>query len=478
MPRSPSAGIGLRVRLVLSFLVPVVVAGGLALILTTRNVTSFTRAQTEERLREQGPAVARLFARSAKKFFLEGDRQVNFSTDVQRVASAEVFYVPNPNAGFPYPGGNVAEWRGLPLDWRHIDTGGTETLEGVPPGRNERYTLVASGVFFTHDYAPDPAGTQDAIGAIVIARPLAALGPSQGFWTERLAPAFVAAGAAAALIGLLLGIRLVAPLRRLVTATGEIARGRFDVALDRRRRDEIGSLNRAFGDMADQLQGSREHERLFLMRVSHELRTPLTAIQGHVGALADGVVETPAGREDSYRVIAEEAVRLERLIRDLLDLAKLEGRRFALRREEVDVEALLDRCLAAHRETAREEGVVLDAAIGPVGSLLGDGDRILQIVSNVVANAIRWTPRGGTVSVTAAATPAAVTIAVADTGPGVPVERREDVFRPFFSQDSAGTGLGLAIASELAHAMGGTVAVDDAPAGGARFTVSFPRASV
>ncbi len=154
--------------------------------------------------------------------------------------------------------------------------------------------------------------------------------------------------------------------------------------------------------MATQLQEAREHERLFLMHVSHELRTPLTAIRGHVAALADGIVEGPQEQAAAYDVIGSEAARLERLIGDLLDLAKLEADRFTLRHDEVDLDDLLARCEAAHRESARAGEIDLELRAGEVGAVAGDGDRILQIVSNLVENAVRWTPPAGIVRISAA----------------------------------------------------------------------------
>ncbi len=468
----------LRLRLVVFLILPVLVAGGLALVLTSRSVSSYERAQTEQRLKEQGPGVVRQFAESARRAFdtSGAPRPINIRTFVRQITRADIFFVPNPDYAQPYPGGNVAVWPTLKLDWRQLDRGRQLSFEGTPPGGVDSLVVV-SGVFLTHDYRPDPDGNIAAFGAIVLARPLASLAPTQSFWAERLAPAFLVAIAAALLLALLLGLRITAPLRRLAVATTAIARGNYDVRLDRGRRDEIGALNRAFDDMATQLQEARDHERLFLMHVSHELRTPLTAIRGHVAALADGIVEGPDQQAAAFDVIAAEASRLERLIGDLLDLAKLEADRFTFRREEVDVADLLQRCEATHRETARAGEVDLDLWPADVGAVAGDGDRILQIVSNLVENAVRWTPPRGTVRLSAAAVADGVRIEVGDSGPGVPVASRADVFSPFFSEGGGGTGLGLAIASELAIAMGGSLSVGNAPEGGALFVCVLPRAS-
>ena len=475
MHRRRRGALGLRLRLIFFVALPVIASGALALVLTTRTVTAYERNGTEATLRAQAPGVARLFAKSARRFFLETGKPVRFSDDVTQVTAAAIFYVTNPATRFPYPGGNVPVWDGLALDWVAINHGATLTATATPPGAHEPELVVAAGVFFTRDNRAARGGTQDAIGAIVLARPLSGLAPGQQFWAARLAPAFEVGLAVAAVFGLVLGTRLAAPVHRLVTAANAIARGRFDVKLDRRRGDEIGVLNRAFAEMADQLQAAREHERLFLMRVSHELRTPLTSIQGHIGALLDKIVDPP---ETSYAIIAAEAKRLERLIRDILDLAKLEGRRFTLVADDVDLDVLLDRAVSAGVVVARRKGVEISLDGDALGVIVGDGDRILQILANLLDNAVRWSPDGAAVRVSGRSAARSVRLEVADAGPGVPPERRADVLRPFYSEDARGTGLGLAIASELALAMGGRVTVGEAPEGGALFGCELPRVPV
>ncbi|MDX6565315.1 MAG: two-component system, OmpR family, sensor histidine kinase BaeS, partial [Gaiellales bacterium] len=202
---------------------------------------------------------------------------------------------------------------------------------------------------------------------------------------------------------------------------------------------------------------------------------PLTAIQGHVQLIADGLLDDPDEQQASLDVVLSEADRLQRLIGDLLDLAKLEARRFSLNREHVDLDALCLHATHARGADARTASVELRAR--PFGApvvVLGDGDRLLQIVGNLIANAVRWTPPGGFVEVSVHADRGRALVDVDDNGPGVPVETRELIFRPFISQDVQGTGLGLAVASELAAVMGGSLRVTDRPGGGARFTLELP----
>ena len=140
---------------------------------------------------------------------------------------------------------------------------------------------------------------------------------------------------------------------------------------------------------------AEELERNFLMTVSHELRTPLTAIRGHVEALREGLADDPEARSASHDVIAAEAGRLERLVGDVLDLAKLDTRRFTVLREEVDMARLLDQAYVAFGEEAKQREIVYSQEVSADAVLVTDGDRVLQIISNLIANAFRWTPDGG-----------------------------------------------------------------------------------
>src|SRR4029077_16931223 len=234
----------------------------------------------------------------------------------------------------------------------------------------------------------------------------------------------------------------------LSAAADEIASGNYGVEIpEPHGGDEISHLATRFGDMATKLAESEQLSRNFLMSVSHELRTPLTAIRGHVAALREGVVDDEASQRRSLEVISEEAMRLERLVGDVLDLAKLDARRFALLREEVDMRALCERAYANFAEEARARGIEYDLELGEGPVLVTDGDRVLQIVSNLLANALRWTPEGGRVDLSLSARDGEVMVAVADTGPGIDPQQAERIFRPFWSGDGGGTGLGLRLAA-------------------------------
>jgi signal transduction histidine kinase len=269
--------------------------------------------------------------------------------------------------------------------------------------------------------------------------------------------------------------RITKPVEALSEAANEIAEGRYDVEIPPvTSGDEIGHLASRFGQMAERLQEAEELERNFLMTVSHELRTPLTAIRGHVDALREGVAQDEASRRESLDVIAAEARRLERLVGDVLDLAKLDTRRFTLRHEEVDMGRLLESAYTTFAEEARRRGIDYRQVIGARPVIIADGDRVLQIISNLLSNAFRWTPDGGRVELALDQENGTISVAVEDSGPGIPEDEVDRIFRPFWSRDGGGTGLGLAIARELATAHGGQILLETEPGRGTRFQLVLP----
>jgi two-component system OmpR family sensor kinase len=312
---------------------------------------------------------------------------------------------------------------------------------------------------------------------MVVAKPASQLRSRWVTLVERLAAAFGGGVIVAGLLGLYLSRRITRPLLALSGAADEIAAGNYEVELpETRGSDEISHLATRFDEMATKLSESEQLSRNFLMSVSHELRTPLTAIRGHVAALREGVINDPAARAASLAVIEEEGVRLERLVGDVLDLAKLDAQRFTLLEEEVDMEQLCERAYAAFGEEARRRAIDYRREFEAHPVIVTDGDRVLQIISNLLSNAFRWTPAGGRVELALSAENGSVSVAVADTGPGIAAEERERIFRAFWSRDGGGTGLGLAIARELAVALGGRIDVESEPGSGSRFELVLPGA--
>jgi signal transduction histidine kinase len=252
-----------------------------------------------------------------------------------------------------------------------------------------------------------------------------------------------------------------------------VAAGNYSVDIPEGGTGEIGHLAERFDQMTDRLAETEQRERNFLMSVSHELRTPLTAIRGHVSALREGLVEDPELTEHSLGVVEAEARRLERLVGDILDLAKLDAHRFTVLTEEVDMEQLVDRAYQTFTEQARLRSIEYSVGVGAKPVIVSDGDRVLQIVDNLLSNAFRATPDGGRVRLELAQANGSVHVAVEDNGPGIPPEQRERLFRPFVS-DAGGTGLGLTIARELSTALGGRIELESEVGRGSRFELVLP----
>jgi signal transduction histidine kinase len=227
--------------------------------------------------------------------------------------------------------------------------------------------------------------------------------------------------------------------------------------------------------MVAKLAEAEKLKRSFLMSVSHELRTPLTAIRGHVEAIREGVVSEPEQVRVSLEIVAAETDRLERLVGDVLDLAKLQAHRFTVRHEEVDLERVLDQAYGAFTEEARRREIDYSLSgkeAAPV--IVSDGDRVLQVITNLLSNAFRWTPDGGRIELRLGAANGVVSVDVVDSGPGVPPSQRSKIFEAFVSQDAEGTGLGLPIARELAVALGGGIELGANSGAGSRFRLVLP----
>jgi signal transduction histidine kinase len=287
--------------------------------------------------------------------------------------------------------------------------------------------------------------------------------------------AALAGAALAAVLSFAVARSIVRPVRRVAEASHALAAGETPSRVPEEGARELASLAQAFNEMAEQLAASRESERNFLLSVSHELKTPLTAIRGYAEGLGEGAFSS----DDAARTILLESRRLERLVRDLLDLARMNRHEFAVSREVVDLGEVAREAVARYEAHAREFGVTITAEGGEVW-VEGDHDRLLQVASNLVENALRETPPSGSVVVRVEPR----RLAVSDTGPGLERSDLDHAFDRFFLYDKygrerpVGSGLGLAIVKQLTEAMGGTVEVESSPGSGATFVVTLPSARV
>jgi signal transduction histidine kinase len=454
----------LRFRLPALFLAAIVLAG----LVSTAIAVSVSKRYAQTTLRKQAFRELGLEARGITEIYAaRAGETAPSSRDLERASGDQIFYV-RPAKGIDVFPGPTPAYTLLPrqiLDFSRILAGKTIQFEFTRPGGRARLLGYAR---------PVKLGDQ-VFGAVILARPTTRLNQGWLPLVWRLLPAFFAGILIAGALAWYLSRRITKPVLALSDAADEVASGRYGVVVPEvPGGGEISHLARRFQEMASQLQEAEELERNFLMTVSHELRTPLTAIRGHVEALLEGVVEDEEARAYSLEVISLEAERLERLVGDVLDLAKLDMHRFALRREEVDMERLIDRAYSAFGEEARRRGIDYRRSVTAKPVLQTDGDRVLQVISNLLANAFRWTPDGGRVGLALRRVDGTIRVAVDDSGPGIPPEEQERIFRPFWSRDGNGTGLGLAIAGELAAALGGEIELRSAPGEGSRFELVLP----
>ncbi|MGH2786241.1 MAG: ATP-binding protein [Actinomycetota bacterium] len=369
------------------------------------------------------------------------------------------------------------------IDTSALAAGGRS--EGFVEVDGTRYAYVAVPVRAARPAAPR------LVSGIVLAK-RAGVG-----WAPILSRALLAAGLAAllgALASTLLARRLARPVQEVAAATTKVAAGDLTHRVPVEGKDELAELGRSFNAMSAALAVARRRVGEVLASVSHELRTPLTAIRGYVEALEEGAVRDAKGRKEALAVIKTETARLERLVRDVMDLARLDAQEFRLEVRDADLGEVLRAAASAHRTEADTAGVALavDAPAGPLACRT-DPDRVRQILTNLIENAIRVTPPGGRVTLSGRAPGGTVTLAVTDTGPGIPAEHLPHVFERSYLRNlgghgehdggsddgrpAAGSGLGLAIVRELVRALGGAVEVASEAGGGTTFRVTLPGAT-
>jgi two-component system, OmpR family, sensor kinase len=335
--------------------------------------------------------------------------------------------------------------------------------------RRLRNGLDVAGARNGEYYAARPVGGK----ALVLLRPTELdAATSQPFLTGLLLAGVIGV-LLAAVAAILLARALARPLRRLAAASEQLAEGRHTV-VPSEGPEELAQLATSFNDMAAKLERARTAERSFLLSVTHELKTPLTAIRGYAAGLGEGALEA----QEAARTIQAEAVRLERLVRDVIDLARMNRIEFAVERTRIDLADVARDVVRRYEPQARTYGVELRAEVNGGAPALGDQERAVQIVSNLVENAIRVTPSGGVVRVSADAG----LLAVEDTGPGIAEEELPHAFERFYlwsrygATRKVGSGLGLAIVKQLTEQMGGTVTVTSEPEHATRFELRLPRA--
>jgi two-component system OmpR family sensor kinase/two-component system sensor histidine kinase BaeS len=319
--------------------------------------------------------------------------------------------------------------------------------------------------------------------------------------------ALLQAGLLAGGLGLLLGVviarGLAAPLSRLSAAARQIARGKLDARLPTAGVTEIADTARAFNEMANGLQQAERLRQNMIADIAHELRTPLTVIQGNLRAILDDVYPL---EKAEIATVYDETVMLSRLVGDLRELAQVEAGQLALDIQPVEAAPLVRSAVAPFEAAAAEQRVTLVADLpDQLPLVLADSDRVRQVLHNLVANALRYTPAGGTITLSATletkdegrttnddgnAAPSFVLgrssfvrFIVEDTGQGIAVADLPHVFERFWradrarSRDQGGSGLGLAIARQIVEAQGGQIGVESQIGAGSQFWFSLPVAA-
>ena len=352
-------------------------------------------------------------------------------------------------------------------------------LLGVPLG----YSNVSlPGVGQLRVYRTDVQRGGGTVAAIGVGEPLSPVERAQ----DEVARTFLVAGtvtlALALMLGYLVAARTARPLQRMARVAARVDAGDLSPRMPTGaagRSDEIGQLAESFDTMLERLEDAFARQRAFASDASHELRTPLTVIRGQLEVLSRMPDPSPADVRHAERLVRTEILRMERLVQDLLVLARADEAEF-LRCRSIDLEPFARDLLDASRTTADRR---FEFGGVPAGRLEADPDRLAQALRNLLRNAVEQTSSGGLVRLTGSAAGDWVTLAVEDDGPGIPPAQRERVFDRFHRTDSArnrergGVGLGLAIGRAIAEAHGGRVAARQSPEGGARVEISLPRFS-
>jgi signal transduction histidine kinase len=355
-----------------------------------------------------------------------------------------------------------------PLELRGVASA-TRTVSGSFRGAlNRRWLYVASPV--------------EGGGAVMLAvpRPVGLL----GLGDELLTPILRAGG-----VGLIVSLLsaffiarwIASPLQKTAQAAQAVADGDYSQSLELVGPDEAKNVAAAFNEMVSKVRASQVSTRDFVANVSHELKTPLTSIQGFAQAILDGAAADVETQTAAAQVIYTEASRMQRLVDELLDLTRLDAGQVLLDREPVDLQLLLGAVMARLRMKASEKGIVFHAALDEMPPIMGDGDRLSQVFTNLLDNAIKHAPEGGRIEISGRKEAASVVLQILDNGPGIPASEHTRIFERFYridkaraGGDHAGAGLGLAITKELVELHGGRICVESELGQGSKFLVELP----
>lgn len=268
------------------------------------------------------------------------------------------------------------------------------------------------------------------------------------------------------------------PLQKIAAAARRIAQGDYQQKVDVTGAPEIRYVAEAFNHMSDEVSSTQQAQRDFMANVSHDLKTPLTSIQGYSQAIMDGTVKDPT---TAASIIFDESSRLSRMVAALTDLARLQAGGATMQYEAINLHQLIHSVIQRLAVLAKQQHILVDLQGSKSATIQGDGDRLVQVFTNLISNAIKYNFEGGIVTINISETAQTVTISIKDTGIGLPADESSRIFERFYQVDKArgpsrGTGLGLAITQEIIAAHHGQINVHSEGINqGTSFTVQLPK---
>jgi signal transduction histidine kinase len=365
---------------------------------------------------------------------------------------------------------------------------GSRTIRGEDLGELPRLRVDVPrwGVVGANVFATVPTGDGGSATALIhspsrgfLGRLSATTGFLQSVWWQFLIVGVVAASISL-FVARFLARGMTQPLRDMAAAARRMEVGDYSVRVQTKSRDEVGKLAVAFNRMSEELEHLEQSRRDLVANVSHELKTPIAAIRAHLENLLDGVEQPDRA---TLGVMLAQVERLGRLVDQLLDLSRLESGEVPLRIEALPLQPLVDDLISEiDVALAGREVRVRNVVPADLPALSADRERVHQVLFNLVDNAVRFTPDGGSVTISARSRNGSVEVAVADTGAGIAPEHLPRLFERFYRADAArtrgegGTGIGLAIARSVVEAHGGRISAESEPGRGSVFTFDLPSA--
>lgn len=304
-----------------------------------------------------------------------------------------------------------------------------------------------------------------------------ALADFNNFLLRPLLQSVVISGIVALIFASFLTRSIVRPLQVLSKSAQHVAKGEFSEEVPETGPVEIQQVASAFNRMTGEVLSTQQAQREFMANVSHDLKTPLTSIQGYSQAIMDGTMKDPS---KAAKIIHDEAERLNRMVQELTDLARLQAGRLSMKLSPLDIGEVVDGIGYGLKMLAEQEGLDLQVKTSPMPIISADGDRMVQVLTNLVGNAIKYTPSGGKVTIMTGVRNGGVEIIVSDNGIGIPAEDLPHIFDRFYQVDKSrgpkrGTGLGLAITQEIIQSHGGKIHIhSDGVNRGTKVTVWLP----